>query len=257
MNSKLKLINVAPVLLIVFALIITSFDFGPESFSYSREVDLKNFKKLKAAVSINAGTLNLSSHSSTLAKFNSTYSKSNWQAKLSVDKAAGSLTIRQPEENNNNMKDGDRNDWKIQIPNTLPTEIALALGAGDGSVNLSNSKLTKLNLDAGAGSFSLNLSNTSLTELDVNAGVGSLTVDISGKQADNLNATINGGIGEITLVFPREAAIRVNVNGLGNLEREGFVKKNGYYVNNNSGKSQGSIDVTVNGGLGKVKLKLK
>lgn len=257
MNAKQKLTKALPILLVVSALTLTSTDFAIEEFSYSKNVELKSLKKIQADIHMNAGTLNLSTHSSSFAGFKSTYTKENWKADINLDPKGDRLSIYQPEEENYNMKDKDRNDWVLKLPENLAMELNLKMGAGKGIIDLSGSKVTKMNLDAGAGEFDLKLANTSLSNLNVNAGVGALTIDMSGKQGTNLKADINGGIGSIELVLPRNTGVRVKVNGLGSIEKNDLKKKNGYYINELYGKTSNNIEVSVKGGLGSIELRLK
>jgi hypothetical protein len=118
-------------------------------------------------------------------------------------------------------------------------------------------KLTRLHLKAGAGDFTVNLANTSVPKLDIEAGVGEIKLDLSGKWSNNLEAKINGGIGEITLKLPRKTGVRVKVNGLGSIENAGFTKQDGYYVNEAYKKTEATLNIEINGGLGSVNLELE
>ncbi|MDB5013128.1 MAG: hypothetical protein JWQ25_1330, partial [Daejeonella sp.] len=117
--------------------------------------------------------------------------------------------------------------------------------------------ITRMSFEAGAGNFEINLANTLISNLNVNAGVGSISINLSGKHSDKLKATINGGIGEVKLVFPKDAGVRVKVHGLGSIKKGGFKKQDGYYINDFYEKAVDQIDATVNGGLGEIDLSLK
>ncbi len=227
--------------------------------STSQSLDLKNVKTLQADIQINAGTLKVTAHNTTKADTRFTYTKDAWkpQIKYNGEPGQGTLSIKQPKEENTNMKDKDRNDWDIILPQGVTTNLKLRMGAGETNVDLRGAKLNRVVMDAGAGEFNVNLANTSVNELDMNAGVGEINLDLSGKRNTNLKASINGGIGSLNLVLPRETGVRVKVNGLGGLDNSGFKKQGGYYVNEAYGKTSHSMEITINGGLGNVDLALE
>jgi hypothetical protein len=253
LNSRIILV-LSALLLITAA---TAFKRIKENFSYSQSVELKAVKNLEAEIRFNSGTLNLTAHTKSNLDFNSTYSKSTWKAMIKLNQQAGKLSVLQPDEENNSMKDDDKNDWKIKLPSDLPTNLKLTIGAGEGLVDLKNTKLNRMELEAGAGNFNINLANTTLNNLKVNAGVGALSVDLSGEKKNSLTAEINGGIGEVKLILPKQTGVKVKVNGLGDFKRDGFKKQGNYYVNEVYGKTPKNVEVEVNGGLGSIELILR
>ncbi len=240
--------------LIIFVVTLTSYKYSLEEYSYDQNMELKSLKNLKADFKINAGQLYITAHEQSLASFNSTYSKNSWKADVKIDEQAGKLIIHQPEEKNTNMNDEEKNIWKIKLPKNLETDLRLRMGAGEGTINLNGANFNQLKAEMGAGKININLANTSLANLEVKAGVGALSVDLSGKQDKDLHATIEGGIGEIKLVLPRNVGVRVKVNGLGSIDKNDLKKQNGYYVNEQYGKSKTTIDITERGGLGSLEL---
>jgi hypothetical protein len=243
--------------LLIIAILLTSFTALKEKYNYSESLELNTLKKLDAEIKFNAGQLNLAGHIKSVMDFKSSYTKSQWKANIKLNKQSGKLSILQPEEENNNMKDEDENIWNIKLPTNVPTNLKLTIGAGEGIVDLKNANLGKMELEAGAGKFDVNLASSTLSELKVNAGVGALTLDLSGTRKNDLNAEINGGIGEIKLTLPKQAGVRINVNGLGDFKREGFKKQGGYYINDAYGKAAKKVNIEVNGGLGSIDLILK
>ena len=225
----------------------------------SQSLDLKNVKTLQADIQINAGTLKVTAHNTAKADARFTYTKDTWkpQVKYNGEPGQGKLSIIQPKEENANMKDKDRNDWDITLPQEVATNLKLRMGAGETNVDLRGAKLNRVVMDAGAGEFNVNLANTSVSELDVNAGVGEINLDLSGQRTTSLKASINGGIGSLNLVLPSKTGVRVKVNGLGGLDNNGFKKQGGYYVNDAYGKTPHALDITINGGLGNVELALE
>lgn len=258
MNSFKNLRIVLPLIMVLIVVVLVALK--PEKYqrlSYSNSIDLTDAKISQTNIKFNAGTLNLSTHSRSSIALNAEYTRESWKPEMILDKQAGEVIIYQPDEKSTNMKDEDQNDWQILFPKNLSTNIGLTIGAGEASVDLSGSKLRSLVLDAGAGEFNINLANTSLSRLEVNAGVGELNLDLSGKQEQNLDVSINGGIGSIKLVLPQDTGVRVKVSGLGGIDVNDLIKKDGYYVNELYGQTTQSIELEINGGLGSLELRLR
>jgi hypothetical protein len=258
-NDMKHLLNLQKNLFILIMLlaITMAFKSAREEYSYSQTVDTKNLKKIKAEIKFNAGLLQLTSHNQNMAEFNSIYTKINWKPDFKMDQESGRLSIHQPDEKNINMRDEDKNEWKIRIPKNLPTDLHLKMGAGEGTIDLNGSRLNILEVEAGAGKFDLNLANTSLSKLEVSTGVGALSIDLSGSKENDLTANIKGGIGEIKLVLPQKTGVRVKVNGLGSIERNDLKKQDGFYVNDLFGKTSKTVEVNIKGGLGSLEIVLQ
>ena len=222
-------------------------------------IDLKNVKSLQAELQINAGTFKLTTQDQPAVNTRFTYTRNVWkpEIKFTPQASKGILTIKQPEEKNTNMQDKERNEWEIQMPRSVPTNLKFRMGAGQGTVNLSGANINRLDMEAGAGDFNVNLANTSVANLQVSAGVGALTLNLTGKRTNNLKANINGGIGDLNLVLPRQTGVRVKVSGLGGVENNGLKKQNGYFVNDAYGKTAQSLDINVSAGMGSIKMELE
>jgi hypothetical protein len=244
-------------LTLLLAFMVAGTGFGQKNQTQS--VDLKGAKSLNAEVQFNAGTLKLTAHSGPKVDSRFTYTRDAWkpEVKFTEQSGQGRLSIRQPKEKNTNMDDDDQNDWEIKLPQGVPTDLKLRMGAGEGTVDLRNARVRSLDMDAGAGKFSVNLANTSVSSLEVNAGVGELSIDLGGSRTAGLQASINGGVGDVKLVLPRKTGVRVKVSGLGGVDTEGLKKQGDYYVNDAYGKTTHSVSITVNGGLGNLELALE
>jgi hypothetical protein len=82
----------------------------------------------------------------------------------------------------------------------------------------------------GAGESDLDLDSLALKELDLQMGAGQTTVDLTGDCEQDLDASIQGGVG-----------VKVRVEGdLGKINAEGLEREGHSYVND----ANGSSDVT-------------
>lgn len=225
----------------------------------TRSETLEEVESLQAEIQMSAGVLEIATQRQSSADMQFTYTREDWKPEIQITaaKGQGRLSVKQPKGKSINMRDQDQNKWAIQLPEYVPTDLKVRIGAGEGTVNLQNTKLQHFEMDAGAGEFYVNLSNSTVSDVEINAGVGSLTLDLTGKRTTNLQAGINGGIGDLQLLLPKETGVRVKINGLGGLDHRGFKKVDGYYVNEAYGKTAYSMNITVNGGLGSLELALE
>jgi hypothetical protein len=247
----------------LFASIGVAFLCGPTTAQsvkkYTKNVEAQGAKSVQVRLTQSAGTLKISGGAKQMMEGLFATTEQAWKPEIaySTQNQKGILLVKQPKIDNLNMDDGDRNDWDVRLTNSIPMDIELTVGAGQSTIDLRNVRLTRLHLKAGAGDFSVNLANTSVPELDIEAGVGEMKLDLSGKWSNNLEAEINGGIGEITLKLPRKTGVRVKVNGLGSIENAGFKKVDGYYVNEAYKQTEATLHIEINGGLGSVNLELE
>ena len=89
-------------------------------------------------------------------------------------------------------------------------------------------------------------------------GVGDLNVDLSGDRDQDLRAIIDGSVGSITLYLPKDLGVKVYVDkGIGSVDAQGFQKREDVYTNDAYEKSDVTLSVDVDAGIGKVNLRLK
>ena len=96
-----------------------------------------------------------------------------------------------------------------------------------------------------------------MTGLDLRMGAGKSTVDLSGDYAKGFDATIEGGVGQATVLLPSEIGVKAKAaGGLGKINAEGLKKVGGSYVNDAYGESDTNLSVDVKGGVGETNLKV-
>ena len=70
-------------------------------------------------------------------------------------------------------------------------------------------------------------------------------------------ASIEGGVGEATVLVPSEVGVRVSAEGgLDKINAEGFWREGNSYVNDAYGESDDTLDVDVRGGVGQINLQV-
>ena len=107
----------------------------------------------------------------------------------------------------------------------------------------------------GAGRGDFRLAKVDLTRLEVNIGAGQVIVDLTGERAKDLEATIQGGVGEAVVKLPKNIGVVATVHGgLGSVDVRGLTKDDDRYINTAYGKSPQTLRLTVEGGIGHIKL---
>ena len=141
-------------------------------------------------------------------------------------------------------------DWKPQIDydvNDDTGELTVKQGSGDDG-----------RLGGGArNEWDLRLNDDVPTDLVVEMGAGKTTVDLTGDYAEDLDASIQGGVGEATVLVPSMVGVRVRAEGgLGKINAEGFQREGEAYVNDAYGESGVTMNVDVQGGVGSINLEV-
>jgi hypothetical protein len=109
----------------------------------------------------------------------------------------------------------------------------------------------------GAGASDLDLVSLTLTGLELEMGAGETTVDLTGDYARSFDASIEGGVGEASVLVPSEVGVRVRAEGgLGEVIAKGFRREGNSYVNDAYGHSDATLDFDVLGGVGTINLEV-
>jgi N-terminal domain of toast_rack, DUF2154/Domain of unknown function (DUF5668) len=236
----------AVVFLIILGLLIwhwqrnTSHDWtnvSAGSGHHSREsqvVELKGAKAVHMNVSMPAGELHIEGGSPQLMEASFTQG-SSWGAPsvdYSVENGVGTLDINQS--SSNQLMANSDNTWKLKVNDQVPLELVIDVGAGRGD---------------------LNLAKVNLTRLQVNIGAGQANIDLTGERGKDLDAEIHGGVGEAIVRLPKNIGVVATVHGgLGSVDVHGLKEDDGEYTNAAYGKAPNTIHLTVEGGIGHIRL---
>ena len=205
---------------------------------YSKSVDPKNAQSARAQLKMGAGELHLTGGADKLMEADFSYNVPDWKPKVGYDVSGkkGELVVEQGSANGGNLSGGARNEWDIGMNDEVPTDLVVRLGAGESN---------------------LDLDSLALTGLDLRMGAGKTTVDLSGDYARDFDATIEGGVGEATVLLPSEIGVKAKAaGGLGGIDAKGLKRVGGSYVNDAYGESDVNLSVGVKGGVGQINLKV-
>ena len=197
-------------------------------------IDKKGAKSVRMSVKMPAGDLSMSGGAESLLNADFSFG-SSWGApkiEYSVDNGAGELSVEQ--EGGGTLVTNSDNTWNLKVNDSIPLDLEIDIGAGRGV---------------------LRFAKVDLTRLELNIGAGQADVDLSGERAKDLEAEIQGGVGEATIRLPKDVGVVAIVHGgLGSIDTHGLKEEDGQYVNAAYGKSPTTIHLSVNGGIGSIKL---
>jgi hypothetical protein len=204
----------------------------------SKSVDPKNAQSARAQLKMGAGELNLTGGADQLMEGEFSYNVSDWKPKVSYDVSGdeGELIVKQRSAEGADFSGDARNEWDISLNDELPTDLVVQMGAGESD---------------------LDLDSLALTGLDLQMGAGKTTVDLTGDYAQDFDASIEGGVGEATVLLPSEVGVKAKAEGgLGKINAKGLQKVGNSYVNDAYGESDTNLSVDVQGGVGQINLEV-
>ena len=204
----------------------------------SKSVDPKDAQSARAQLKMGAGELNLAGGADQLMEGDFSYNVSEWKPKVSYDVSGdeGKLVVRQGGAEGSNLTGEARNEWEIRLNDELPTDLVVQLGAGESNLDLDS--LTPIGLK-------------------LQMGAGKTTVDLTGDYARSFDASIQGGVGEATVMLPSGVGVKAKAQGgLGKINAEGLKRVGDSYVNDAYGESDVTLNVDVQGGVGQINLEV-
>lgn len=203
-------------------------------------IALEGATRLDALIAIGVGKLRLRAAEDTAAIATAfEYSSENWRPEVDyrVADGTGRLSVSQPRirrwGGQLSLREM-RYSWDIGLPPGVPTDLEIDLGAGESELALGGLDLESLRVDV---------------------GVGETRIDLSGTWSHDLDAEIDAGVGELTLLVPREAGVRVTGlhDGLGDFQADGMRTDGDAFVNDAWDRpGVPRLDIDLNRGVGKV-----
>ncbi len=199
------------------------------------QVDLPGAQSARVHVEMGAGHLDLEGGATNAAEGTFDYYENEGKPTITheVHGTEGEISIRQEGSHTHFMRRGG-NRWSVRLNKDLPTDLRVDVGAGQGELQLGGLALTNLRVDMGA---------------------GQVTVDLRGDWKKDLEATIEGGVGEATIRLPESVGVRVHAtSGIGSVTTSGLEHRDNYYVNSAYGKSPVTLRVNIDKGIGTINL---
>jgi hypothetical protein len=126
------------------------------------------------------------------------------------------------------------NEWDIQLGENVPMDLVIRTGAGNSQLDLGKLDMSSLTVETGAGVTTLNLDGNWQHDLDV---------------------SIQGGVGELTVNLPSEMGVRVEMDtALVTVTANGLINDESGYVNRAFGTALCTVTLKLEAAVGSVVL---
>ncbi len=199
--------------------------------------ELEGATALNAVIEMPAGELNLSGGTSHAFESDFDYSSAWSRPRVDYHVSSGTGDLGVSQDNRGPSFGTEDNTWWLHLNNSVPVDLQLKMGAGQGNLKLRDVNLKQLRIDMGAGQINL---------------------DLGGNRTNDMDVTIHGGVGQAVIRLPKSIGVAVNANGgIGAITTHGLHKDDGQYVNDAHGKTPHTIHVEVNGGIGNIDLSVE
>lgn len=174
--------------------------------------------------------------------------------------------------------------WYLKFTDSVPLAFDIELGVGEGDFDLTGLMVKELRVSTGASAVSVhfdepntsviehmdiesgvskfagyNLGNANFRTLSFSGGVGSYVLDFGGELRKEVVVNIEVGLGAVTLILPRKVGARVTAEETWlsklDIDRDFTQRRSGEYVSDNYNTADGRMQISVEAGLGSVKIK--
>lgn len=204
----------------------------------TRTVELGGAEFADVKLDIGVGELRVHGGARNLMEGYFRYNIDHWKPEIDyrISGSRGILTVKQGK--SHRMTTGrKKNKWEVGLNDDIPINLTIDHGVGQGRIDLTR---------------------VTLKSVDIDMGVGDLTVDFSGDKTQSLDVVVDCGIGSTTLYLPQQIGVRARIDrGIGSIDARGFNKRGGVYTNDAYGRSDVTIDIDIDAGIGSVELRLK
>ena len=202
----------------------------------SQSVNLESATSANVQIEFPAGELNIQSGTSNLMDASFRYNVDDWQPQVNYSESGtqGELVVSQPGDDKLPVGGGLVNEWEIQLSENVPMDLLIRTGAG-------NSQLDLGGLD--------------MNSLMVETGAGVTTVDLTGVWQHDVDVSIQGGFGEITVNLPAEMGVRVEMDtALVTVNANGLILAENGYINKAFETAPYTLTLKLEAGVGSVLL---
>lgn len=224
----------------------------------STVIELGDVESVNATIRIAAGELKVEGDTEALLNADFTYNVTDWSPEVTytIVENVGQLDVRHAESDALPLMDEVRNEWDLQLNETIPLDLRIEMGAGKHDLDLRSLAITELDVKLGAGDMTLALGdNSELDRAELDIGAGDVELDLDSTWSHSAAISIQGGVGKITLYLPDEIGIRMSVTqGIGNLDVSGLTREGGDWVNEVYGEADSTLEIDIQAGIGDIEV---
>jgi hypothetical protein len=227
----------------------------------SIDVELEDAAEVRVDLRMGGGEMQIDGGAEALMEADFAYNVTVWEPEVSyrVTDGEGRLTVRQPNTDQIAITRDTRYEWDLRFSDAVPLDMRIDSGAGEYDIDLAGLNVTALDMKIGAGDVTINLSdNPQLEGLEFDIGAGSAAIDLNGEWTQDLSVDVQGGVGETTLLLPRNVGVRIDVTrGIGEIDAAGLTRDEGAWVNDAYGESDVTLDIRIQAGIGRIVLDVR
>ena len=206
---------------------------------HTEMVELDDAETVTAEIIMGAGKLVVQSGTKALMEGEFIYNYPEYAADISYQVRStgrGDLQVVQDDGPRFRIQSNYKNEWELTFNEDIPLDLDVTLGAGESVLDLVDLNLTSFQLTIGA---------------------GTAYVDLSGDLDQDLNVSIQGGVGELTMLLPPDTNIEAVVHGgLGEINTQGLYQEGDEFVSKYSGSGP-VLNVSIDGGVGQLNLRVQ
>jgi hypothetical protein len=243
MKSNATQIKLASALLALWLLMLSCARLGATSVgelqTETQSVDLGSAQTALVQIQMAAGEMKVGGGADSLMQATFRYNVDDWkpQVDYSVNGSQGELRVDQKDRDVNTIGSDVVNEWDIQLNNAVPISLDVQTGAGE-SV--------------------LDLKSLDLTDVKFQAGAGTADIDLSGNWSHDVQASVVGGVGKLTVMLPSGIGVQVTPKtGIGGMNTTGLVQEGEVYVNEAFGESPYTLFLNIQAGVGELNLEVR
>ncbi len=207
---------------------------GPE-VKESITVTAPDSKEARVSLSFGAGKLTVSPGANDLVDGTIVYNVKD--LKPEIIENGSNIEIKQGNFRNLPPFKDMKNEWDLKL-GAMPMDLVISAGAYEGTIELGGLSLTSLEVNDGASNVDLsfsepnlvemsilryatgasdvsltNLANANFSTLTFSGGAGNYTLDFGGDLQQDAVATIDAGLGNLSLIIPEDVNAKVTVEG--------------------------------------------
>jgi hypothetical protein len=281
MSDRMTLSGLFALLVVGAALAVASPARAQDWATMKSARQLQDQKPMRVEIEYGAGSLRvLPAAKSMLYEMELRYDKRYFEPVTDFNSAGRTLHLgmksRDRDGKNISMKEGSR--ATIKLTPEAPLDLELQFGAGEADIDLGGVRLRKLDLSTGAsrtrvrfgtpnpiaaqdveikaGAAELTvigLGNLRAQHLEFQGGVGSATLDFSGAWNLNSTASVQMGVGSVTLRLPKGLGVRINKSSfMSSFDAPGMVKRDGSYYSSNWSSAAHQLTIDVDAAFGSI-----
>ena len=199
-------------------------------------IELDKAEIVNTKLKMGVGEMDVQGGSPKLMEGDFSYSIPSWkpEVKYSSTGFRGTLMIDQPSKASGLNSNAGDYKWIVKLNDKVAQDFEFVVGVG----------VTKLDL-----------STVNIRSLDVKMGVGDLNLNLRGKPQKDYTVSIKGGVGNAEIKLPKDIGVFATASGgLGGVDTTNMTKDGNQYTNDAYKKSPVTIRLTIEGGVGSIKL---